>query len=119
MIEIEHEVIEYLRGLVGYDWCGVELSPQFERGHGYSALVVRRTGGGLLDDHRDQANVGVQCYADGEEGAADLAMRVRERMKRFAYRDGVAKATLLSMRSDPDLVSMCPRWFLNYQIICY
>lgn len=82
-------------------------------------VLVRREGGRRLDLHRDNVGIGVDCWADTEANAAELASRMSDAMFALEHVDGIASVTEESFRSDPDPVDASPRWYGSYTLITY
>lgn len=82
-------------------------------------VLVRREGGARIDRHRDNAGIGVDCWAKTEAEAADLASRMSDAMSALEYSDGIASVEEEAFRSDPDPVDSSPRWYGSYTLTTY
>lgn len=84
-----------------------------------SYVVIRREGGAKENYLVDRVGVGVNCYAQSEQKAFELADRVSEVMSIIHRYKGFISANEQVLRSDYDLVFKHPRWYGSYTIRTY
>ena len=82
-------------------------------------IVVTRSGGRRLDGLRDRAGVDVLCWAPTEARARELADAADEAMRSLPFSGGYALVEQEVARSDRDMDSGSPRWYLSYTVTTY
>lgn len=87
-----------------------------EGDHPAPFITVTREGGRHQDALLDRAGIGVYCWGASEMETRDLAEEVAALMETLAFADGYAAVEQVSMRSDPDPLAGCPRWYLSYTV---
>ena len=98
---------------------GVEVRVSVPDPRPSTLVVVRREGGAYENALIDRAGVGIDCWAPTEAEAWELADEVAGAMSALTFADGFATVRMESMRSDYDVVSKCPRWYLSYTLQTY
>lgn len=94
----------------------VSVATYIEGEHPAPFVTVTREGGRHQDALLDRAGIGVYCWEASEVKTHDLAERVSATIESLPFEKGYATVEQVSMRSDPDPIARCPRWYLSYTI---
>lgn len=82
-------------------------------------VVIRREGGGEVNEHLDRPGIGIWCWAPSEEKAYELAEQVAGFMRFLPFQGGYSFVAQEVMYSTPDPDTESPRWYLSYTLTTY
>lgn len=82
-------------------------------------VTVTREGGRRLNRLIDGPGIGIYCYAPTENEASEMAEKVADFMEGLPFEAGYADVSQEVMKSDQDMLTKSPRWYLSYTFRTY
>lgn len=93
---------------------GTPVLPKVPTARPRAFVTVTREGGRRINGVIDQPGIGIYCWAASEAEACAMADVVADAVEAMPFLGGYALKEMESMRSDMDIPTKKPRWYISY-----